>query len=82
MERIFEPKNDEERYFVNIIKTNTDKVTRKKALINLLKLNGFEKNELFAIRSVEVYARIPNKPPTWRRFHHATVVYNTLLLKR
>lgn len=82
MERLFEPKNEQEKALVDIIKNNPEKATRKKALIELLKLNGFDKNELYAIRSKEVYQRIPNKPTTWKRFSHALIIYNDLLLKR
>lgn len=82
MERLFVPKNEDEKALVDIITKNTEKATRKKALIQLLKLNGFDKNELYAIRAKEVYQRIPNKPPTWKRFSHASIVYNDTLLKR
>ena len=82
MERIFEPKTEQEFELVEIIKTNSDKNARKKALQQLLILNGFDKNYLYAIRSKEVYSRIPNKPPTWKRFYSATVLYNDTMLKR
>lgn len=82
MERIFEPKNEQEKTLVDVIKTNHDKKTRKNALVELLKINGFDKNELFAIRSKEFYMRIPNKPSTWKRFSHAYILYNDILLKR
>ena len=82
MERLFEPKTEQEIELVKIIKTHFDKNTRKKALKELLVLNGFPKNELYAIRSREIYDRIPNKPPTWRRFRMATIVYNDTMIKR
>lgn len=82
MEMIFEPNNEQEKQLVDIIKNNPEKATRKKALVELLKINGFDKNELYAIRSIEVYKRIPNKPPTWKTFSHAVIMYNNLLLKR
>lgn len=82
MERIFEPKTEQEFELVKTIKTNPDKAARKKALQQLLILNGFDKNDLYAIRSTEVYSRIPNKPPTWKRFYSATVLYNDTMLKR
>lgn len=82
MERIFEPKSDKEKILVEIIKTNSEKKSRKKALIELLNLNGFKKDELYAIRSIEYYQRIPNKPPTWKRFSHACILYNDCLIKR
>lgn len=82
MERIFEPKTEQEFDLVKIIKTNSDKSARKKALQQLLILNGFDKNDLYAIRSKEVYSSIPNKPPTWKRFYSATVLYNDTMLKR
>ena len=82
MERLFEPKTEQEAELVKIIKTNSDKDTRKKALKELLVLNGFDKKELYAIRSKETYDRIPNKPPTWMRFRMASIVYNDTMLKR
>lgn len=82
MERIFEPKTEQEAELVKIIKTNPNKVARKKALQQLLILNGFDKNNLYAIRSEEVYVRIPNKPSYFRRFHFATLVYNDTMLVR
>ena len=82
MELLFEPKNQQETELVKIIKTNPDKAKRKKALQELLVLNGFDKNDLYAIRSIEVYTRIPNKPPTWRRFYSASIVYDVCRLKR
>ena len=82
MERIFKPKTEQEVELVKIIKTNPEKTTRKKALNQLLVLNGFDKNELYAIRSKEVYQRIPNKPPTWKRFYSATIFYDDCKLKR
>jgi hypothetical protein len=82
MERIFEPKTEQEVELVKVIKTNPDKAARKKALQQLLVLNGFDKNDLYSIRSKEVYTRIPNKPPTWKRFYSATVLYNDIMLKR
>ena len=82
MERIFEPQTEQEIELVKIIKTNPEKTTRKKALKQLLVLNGFDKNELYAIRSKEVYSRIPNKPPTWKRFYSATILYDDCKLKR
>ena len=82
MERLFEPKNEQEFKLVEIIKTDQDKSKRKKALQQLLVLNGFDKNDLYSIRSKEVYARIPNKPPTWKRFWSASIVYDDTKLKR
>jgi hypothetical protein len=82
MERIFEPKNDQENELVKIIKTNQDKRKRKKALQELLVLNGLDKNDYYTIRSKEVYARIPNRPPTWTRFWSASIVYDDCILKR
>lgn len=82
MEHIFEAKTEEEKQLVQIIKTNPDRNSRKKALKQLLVLNGLDKNNLYAIRSKEVYVRIPNKPPTWTRFWSATVIYDDCLLKR
>ena len=82
MERLFEPKTEQETELVKIIKTHSDKDTRKKALKELLVLNGFDKKELYAIRSKEIYDRIPNKPPTWQRFRMASIVYNDTMLKR
>lgn len=82
MERIFEPKTEQELSLVRVIKSNPDKSERKKALQQLLKINGFDKNELYAIRSKEIYQRIPNKPPTWQRFRSATLFYNDTMLKR
>lgn len=82
MERIFEPKTQEEIELVQIIKTSQIKVDRKKALQKLLILNGCDKNDIYSIRSKEVYARIPNKPPTWTRFWSATIVYDDCKIKR
>lgn len=82
MERIFEPKTEKEIELVKIIKTNSNKAARKKALQQLLILNGIDKNDLYAIRSKEVYSRIPNKPATWKRFHSATVMYDDTILKK
>ena len=82
MERIFEPKTEQEVELVKVIKTSTAKAARKKALQQLLVLNGLDKNDVYSIRSKEVYARIPNKPPTWKRFYSATVLYNDTILKR
>lgn len=82
MERLFEAKTEKEQELVYIIKTNSDLKTRRKALKDLLVLNGFDKNELYAIRSKEVYTRIPNKPPTWMRFFSASIIYEDTLLKR
>lgn len=82
MERLFEAKTEKEQELVYIIKTNSDLKTRRKALKDLLVLNGFDKNELYAIRSKEVYIRIPNKPPTWMRFFSASIIYEDTLLKR
>lgn len=82
MERLFEPKTEQEAELVKIIKTHSDKDTRKKALKELLVLNGFDKKELYAIRSKETYDRIPNKPSTWMRFRMASIVYNDTMLKR
>jgi hypothetical protein len=82
MERLFEPKNEQESELVKIIKTDKDKTKRKKALQKLLVLNGFDKNDLYSIRSKEVYARIPNKPPTWKSFWSASIVYDDCKLKR
>ena len=82
MERLFEPKNEQESKLVEIIKTDQDRSKRKKALQQLLVLNGFDKNDLYSIRSKEVYARIPNKPPTWTRFCSASIIYDDTKLKR
>ena len=82
MERIFEAKNEKEQELVQIIKTNSDKNSRKKALQQLLVLNGLDKNDLYSIRSKEVYVRIPNKPPTWMKFWSASIVYDDCLIKR
>ena len=82
MERIFEPKTQQEIELVQIIKTSQIKADRKKALQKLLILNGFDKNDIYSIRSKEVYARIPNKPPTWTRFWSATIVYDDCKIKR
>ena len=82
MERIFEPKSEQEASLVKVIKTSPVKAIRKKALGQLLVLNGFDKNDLYAIRSKEVYQRIPNKPPTWQRFCSATIFYDDCKLKR
>lgn len=82
MERIFEPKTEQEKELVSLIKTSPIRATRRKALKQLLVLNGFTKNELYAIRSKEVYSRIPNKPPTWQRFYSATIMYDDCRLKR
>ena len=82
MERLFEPKNEQENELVKIIKTDQDKVKRKKALKELLVLNGLDKSDLYTIRSKEVYTRIPNKPPTWKRFWSASIVYDDTRLKR
>ena len=82
MERIFEPKTEQEVELVKVIKTSHAKAARKKALQQLLVLNGLDKNDVYSIRSKEVYARIPNKPPTWKRFHSATILYNDTILKR
>ena len=82
MERLFEPKTEQETELVKIIKTNTDKAKRKKALQELLVLNGFDKNDLYGIRSKEIYTRIPNKPPTWQRFWSASIVYDDCKLRR
>ncbi len=82
MERLFEPKTEQENELVKIIKTDQDKTKRKKALQQLLVLNGFDKNDLYSIRSKEVYARIPNKPPTWTRFWSASIVYDDTKLTR
>lgn len=82
MERIFEPKTPQEIELVKTIKTSQIKTDRKKALQMLLVLNGFNKNELYAIRTKEVYSRIPNNPSTWMRFCSSTIVYNSCLLKR
>ena len=82
MERIFEAKTAEEKQLVQIIKTNPDKKSRKKALQQLLVLNGLDKNDLYSIRSKEVYTRIPNKPPTWMKFWSATIVYDDCLINR
>lgn len=82
MERIFEAKTDREIELVKILKTSANKNSRKKALQELLKINGCDKNDLFAIRSKEVYARIEGKPKTWRRFFSATIVYDDRLIHR
>jgi hypothetical protein len=82
MERLFEPKTEQENELVKIIKTDQDKAKRKKALQQLLVLNGFDKNDLYSIRSKEVYTRIPNKPPTWTRFWSASIVYDDTKMKR
>jgi len=82
MERLFEPKTERENELVQIIKTDQDKAKRKKALQQLLVLNGFDKNDLYSIRSKEVYTRIPNKPPTWTRFWSASIVYDDTKMKR
>ena len=82
MERLFEPKTEQENELVKIIKTDQNKAKRKKALQQLLVLNGFDKNDLYSIRSKEVYTRIPNKPPTWTRFWSASIVYDDTKMKR
>jgi hypothetical protein len=82
MERLFIPKNAQEVELVHIIKTNKDKAARRKALSQLLVLNGFDKNEVYAIRSIETYRRMPGKPATWQRFFSATVYYDDCRLKR
>ena len=82
MERLFEPRTEQEAALVEIIRTSPLKGARKKALMQLLVLCGFDKCELYAIRSKEVYQRIPNKPKTWQRFCSATIFYDDCRLKR
>jgi hypothetical protein len=82
MERIFEPKTNEEIELVNVIKTNPEKKERQKALKKLLVLNGFSKKELYAIRSIEYYDPIPNQPTYYKKFRMAIVMYNDTMLKR
>lgn len=82
MERIFEPITEREDELVQIIKTNPFKEVRKNALKSLLVLNGCEIDDLYSIRSIEVYQHIPNKPITYRKFLRATVMYDDCKLKR
>lgn len=82
MELLFQPKTEKEIELVEIIKTNKDKKIRKKALQELLVLNGLDKNDLYAIRSKEYYFKIANKSIGWNRFSHASIIYNNTLLNR
>jgi hypothetical protein len=82
MERLFEPKTEKEAELVKTIKNNRDRISRKKALQSLLILNGFEKSELYAIRSIEYYDGISNKPSAWKKFRSASVVYDDCRVTR
>lgn len=83
MEAIFEPKNEKELELVRVIRFSNVLNERKKAIKQLRVICGLDpKDPLCGLRSIEYYDRIPNKPPTWKRFRIAMVVYDTCKLKR
>lgn len=82
MERLFEAKTEAEAELVKVIKTSKIKAERQKALKKLLTINGLQKDDLYAIRSKELYVSIPGKPSYYKSFYSASVVYEDTLLKR
>jgi len=82
MKCIFQPKTEQEIKLVEIIKTNKLRSKRKKALQELLFINGFDKNDLTIIFSKENFVRIKNQPPSYSMFHSAIIFYDNSILKR
>ena len=77
VERLFIPKNEEEKILCKIIASSPELKKRKKALSKLRELYHLEGLQaLTALRAIEYYNHIQGKPAYFRRFRSASIVYN------